>query len=398
MKPYRVTVVLGTRPEAIKLAPVILEMQKPDSPLHPVVCVTGQHRQMLDQVLEWFRLQPDHDLHLMQTNQGLADLSARALTGVSDLLTRVKPQAVMVQGDTTTAAMAGLAAFYQRIPVCHVEAGLRTGNVYSPFPEEVNRRLLGIVSNLHFAPTRKAAEALLAEGVAPASVFMVGNTVVDALRLTLDRQQEVQSVLNGHGGAAKPASSRRVVLVTAHRRESFGAPFDQICQAIRTLVERNGDIEVVYPVHLNPNVRGPVSRFLQNVPRIHLIEPVSYEQMVQLMLRSYLILTDSGGIQEEATVLGKPTLVMRDTTERQESLAAGTAVLVGVDPHRIISMAEALLRQSTEYKKMSQAQSPFGDGFSAQQIVRVLSERLTPSASFKESDGQLRNQMPSTTP
>lgn len=376
MNIYTVTVVLGTRPEAIKLAPLILEMQKPNSPLRPIVCVTGQHRHMLDQVLEWFRIKPDYDLNLMQANQGLAELSARALTGVSDLLACIRPHAVVVQGDTTTAAMAGLAAFYQRIPVAHVEAGLRTGDIYSPFPEEVNRRLIGVVASFHFAPTKMASGALLAERADPKCVFTVGNTVVDALRLTVERRSEIQSAIDLTESFDGSARSKRLILVTAHRRESFGPPFESICQAIRRLIERNDDVEIVYPVHLNPNVRDAVSRILQNVPRIHLIEPVSYEQIVQLMLRSCLILTDSGGIQEEATVLGRPTLVMRDTTERPEAIAAGTAVLVGTDPDRIISTAETLLSRNIQPTDSSRTQSPFGDGFSAQRIVRILAQHL----------------------
>lgn len=376
MNVYTVTVVLGTRPEAIKLAPLILEMQKPNSPLRPIVCVTGQHRHMLDQVLEWFRIKPDYDLNLMQANQGLAELSARALTGVSDLLACIRPHAVVVQGDTTTAAMAGLAAFYQRIPVAHVEAGLRTGDIYSPFPEEVNRRLIGVVASFHFAPTKMASGALLAERADPKCVFTVGNTVVDALRLTVERRSEIQSAIDLTESFDGSARSKRLILVTAHRRESFGPPFESICQAIRRLIERNDDVEIVYPVHLNPNVRDAVSRILQNVPRIHLIEPVSYQQIVQLMLRSCLILTDSGGIQEEATVLGRPTLVMRDTTERPEAIAAGTAVLVGTDPDRIISTAETLLSRNIQPTDSSRTQSPFGDGFSAQRIVRILAQHL----------------------
>lgn len=376
MNVYTVTVVLGTRPEAIKLAPLILEMQKPNSPLRPIVCVTGQHRHMLDQVLEWFRIKPDYDLNLMQANQGLAELSARALTGVSDLLACIRPHAVVVQGDTTTAAMAGLAAFYQRIPVAHVEAGLRTGDIYSPFPEEVNRRLIGVVASFHFAPTKMASGALLAERADPKCVFTVGNTVVDALRLTVERRAEIQSAIDLAESFDGSARSKRLILVTAHRRESFGPPFESICQAIRRLIERNDDVEIVYPVHLNPNVRDAVSRILQNVPRIHLIEPVSYQQIVQLMLRSCLILTDSGGIQEEATVLGRPTLVMRDTTERPEAIAAGTAVLVGTDPDRIISTAETLLSRNIQPTDSSRTQSPFGDGFSAQRIVRILAQHL----------------------
>jgi UDP-N-acetylglucosamine 2-epimerase len=311
----------------------------------------------------------------MQVNQNLAELSARALTGVSELLTHLKPDAVIIQGDTTTAAVAGLAAFYQRIPVGHVEAGLRTGNIYSPFPEEINRRITGVLASLHFAPTKMAVDALLAERVDPGSVFLVGNTVVDALRLTVARKDEITPAINFSERSECPYPNR-FVLVTAHRRESFGSPFESICRAVRSLVERNGDVEVVYPVHLNPNVRDPVSRLLQGIPRINLIEPVNYQQFVQLMLRSYLILTDSGGIQEEATVLGKPTLVMRETTERREAVEAGTALLVGTDESRILSTAENLLHDRDAYERMAQANSPFGNGYSSQEIVRILQRHL----------------------
>ena len=374
MSPHKVAIVLGTRPEAIKLAPVILAMRDESAGLRPIVCSTGQHREMLAPVLEWFDIHPDYDLGLMQASQGLADLSARLLTGINSLLMQLKPDAVLTQGDTTSAAMAALTAFYQRIPVAHVEAGLRTGNINSPFPEEMNRRLNGMVATLHFAPTKLAADALIAEGIDSDSIFVVGNTVVDALLLTVDRHQQVMPAQKLEGILKN--SSHRLVLVTAHRRESFGPPFESLCRAIRTLVERNGEIEVVYPVHLNPRVRDPVDKLLRNVERIHLIEPVNYQQFIQLMLRSYLILTDSGGIQEEATVLGKPTLVLRDNTERREAVEAGTSMLVGTDESRIVSAAENLLCNDSEYSRMANAQSPFGDGFAAQKIVRTLSERL----------------------
>lgn len=363
-KGQTVLVILGTRPEGIKLAPVILEMKRKRYGLHPLVCVTGQHRQMLDQVLEWFHITPDYDLDLMQNNQDLSQLAARAMAGLGGILQKTKPDCVLVQGDTTTAAVGALAAFYHRIPVGHVEAGLRTRDVYNPFPEEINRRLAGVVATYHFAPTQTAADALIAEQVDPRCVHVVGNTVVDALRITRARIAEVDRVVN--------TSGRRMILVTAHRRESFGSPFESICRGIRAIAERNPDVEIVYPVHLNPNVRDPVGRHLSGHPRIHLIEPARYEQFVTLMANSYLILTDSGGIQEEATVLGTPTLVLRDTTERPEALSSGTAKLVGTQTERIIQAAEELLHDWLAYRTMAHCNALFGDGYSSSRILEVL--------------------------
>jgi len=361
-------IILGTRPEAIKLAPVILEMESPGSPLLPLVCVTGQHRQMLDQVLDWFGIDHTYDLDLMQPDQTLPEFASRALTGVSALLEATKPDAVLVQGDTTTAMMGALAAFYQHIPVGHVEAGLRTRDRYSPFPEEINRRIAGAIATFHFAPTRRAAEALLSEHVDPMSVHVVGNTVVDALRMTTARPIDATfSIKTGE---------RRIVLITAHRRESFGSPFDSICEAIRTLADRNESVDFIYPVHLNPNVRDPVGRHLRGHPRIHLIEPLRYEQFVHLMCRAHLILTDSGGIQEEATVLRKPTLVMRDTTERPEALESGTAMLVGSSTANIVEATERLLKNDDVYRSMSAGECPFGDGYSARRILDILTTAL----------------------
>ncbi len=362
-------VVLGTRPEAIKLAPVILELQGPTSSLTPIVCVTGQHREMLHPVLEWFAIKPDIDLHLMQANQDLSSFAARALTDVGGAIRSAKPHAVLVQGDTTTALMAANAAFYQRVPVGHVEAGLRTRDLYNPFPEEMNRRIISVLARFHFAPTEGARQALLAEQVDPQTVFCVGNTVVDALRLTLAREPEIER-------KTFASEDRRLILVTAHRRESFGSPFEEICGAIRTIADRNDDVEFIYPVHLNPNVRDPVSRLLGEHPRIRLIEPVRYEQFVHLMNSCYLILTDSGGIQEEAAVLGKPTLIMRTTTERPEAVSSGTALLVGTSQEAIVANTERLLSDGSAYKSMAKAQSPFGDGSSARRIVEILAEQL----------------------
>jgi UDP-N-acetylglucosamine 2-epimerase (non-hydrolysing) len=364
----RVLTVFGTRPEAVKLAPVILELEKHRDRFENLVCVTAQHREMLDQVLEWFQIEPDYDLDLMQPDQGLAEFASRALVAVSELLQEVQPDVVLVQGDTTTVMMAALAAFYRHIPVGHIEAGLRTRNRYNPFPEEINRRVAGVLATFHFAPTTRAADALRAEQVPEENIFITGNTVVDALLMTVQRPVNLELDFSLDG--------RRLILVTAHRRESFGAPFESICLALRDLVERNADVEVVYPVHLNPNVRKPVGRILASRPRIHLLEPMRYEQFVHLAAKAYLILTDSGGIQEEAPVLGKPVLVMRETTERSEATEAGTARLVGTDRQRIVAEAERVLCNEEEYRAMAQGGSPFGDGRAAERIANILLARL----------------------
>lgn len=360
--------VFGTRPEAIKLAPVILELAKFPKQVENLVCVTAQHREMLDQVLEWFRIEPDYDLNLMRPNQGLGEFASRALLAVGRVLEETEPDVVLVQGDTNSAMIAALAAFYLRIPVGHVEAGLRTGDRYNPFPEEINRRMAGVLASYHFAPTDRAAAALDAEQVPAQTIFVTGNTVVDALLMTVDRPVDMQLGFELDG--------RCPILVTAHRRESFGSPFESLCWALRDLVERNYNIEIIYPVHLNPNVRDPVRRILADHPRIHLLEPLRYEQFAHLMARSYLILTDSGGIQEEAPVLGKPTLVMRETTERLEAIEAGTALLVGTDRDRIVTEAERLLYDKHAYLSMAQAGTPFGDGHASERITQILLDRL----------------------
>jgi UDP-N-acetylglucosamine 2-epimerase (non-hydrolysing) len=311
---------------------------------------------------------------LMQPDQGLAGFASRALVAVSKVLQEVRPDVALVQGDTTTVMMAALAAFYQRIPVGHVEAGLRTRDRYSPFPEEINRRMAGVLTTYHFAPTEWAAAALRAEQVSEENIFVTGNTVVDALLMTVRRPVDVDLGFS--------LDDRRLILVTAHRRESFGAPFESLCLALRDLAERNADVEIFYPVHLNPNVRGPVRRILAEQPRIHLLEPLRYEQFIHLMARAYLILTDSGGIQEEAPVLGKPTLVMRETTERPEAIEAGAARLVGTDRHRIVAEAECLLHDEEAYHTMAQAGNPFGDGRAAERIVNILLSKLWGASSL----------------
>jgi len=360
----RILTVFGTRPEAVKLAPVILELKKYPGQIESLVCVTAQHREMLDQVLAWFEIEPDYDLDLMQPDQGLAEFASRALVAVSKVLQEVRPDLVLVQGDTTSVMMAALAAFYLRIPVGHVEAGLRTRDPYNPFPEEINRRMAGVLATYHFAPTDRAAASLRAEQVPGETIFVTGNTVVDALLMTIQRPVDLQPGLGLDG--CYP------ILVTAHRRESFGAPFESLCLALRDLAQRNAEVEIVYPVHLNPNVRDPVTRILAGEPRVHLLEPLRYEQLAHLMARAYLILTDSGGIQEEAPILGKPTLVMRETTERPEAIEAGTARLVGTDRDRIVAEAERLLYDKEAYRTMAQAGSPFGDGHAAERIVQIL--------------------------
>ena len=375
--------VIGTRPEAIKLAPVVLEMQREGWGLAPFVCVTGQHRQMLDPVLNWFGIVPDLDLHLMRENQELAGFASEALLALNDVLKEVRPDFVLVQGDTTTAMIASMAAFYSRIPICHIEAGLRTRDLRNPFPEEMNRRAISTMANLHFAPTAGAADALLREQADPSTVFIVGNTVIDALRLTMKRPVELSFDL--------PSRQRRTVLVTAHRRESFGTPFESICLALRDLADRNPAVQLVYPVHFNPNVREPVARHLGGHPRIHLIEPLPYEQFVHLMARCDLILTDSGGIQEEATALSKPTLIMRNTTERPEAISAGNAMLVGTDRERIVSEAERILRDEDVYRSTAKCQHPFGDGYAAKRILDVL-------ASYSPDDQATRNSGYSVSP
>ena len=365
----KVLTIFGTRPEAIKLAPVLLELRKHSDIFQSGVCVTAQHREMLDQVLAWFGIVPDYDLDLMEDNQGLAEFASQALVGVSEILKQVQPDFVLVQGDTTTAMMAALAAFYQRIPVGHVEAGLRTTDPYNPFPEEINRRMAGVLVTYHFAPTKKAAEALRGEQVSEDRIYITGNTVVDALLWTIEQPVDLELEFT--------SDDKRMILVTAHRRESFGMPFESLCWGLRDITERNSGVEVVYPVHLNPNVQEPVKRILGGHPRIHLLEPLEYQQFSHLMTRSYMILTDSGGIQEEAPVLGKPVLVMRETTERPEAIEAGTARLVGTDRGRIVAEAETLLKHDEAYQQMAKAQSPFGDGHAAERIVKIILDSVT---------------------
>jgi UDP-N-acetylglucosamine 2-epimerase len=362
----KVLLVFGTRPEAIKMAR-LAQIMRADPRIDLRICVTAQHRQMLDQVLDWFGIIPDVDLDLMQPDQTLADLTARALSGVSREIAQSAPDVLLVQGDTTTAMIAGLAAFYQRIPVGHVEAGLRTYDNANPFPEEANRRIISVFAAYHFAPTQRAADALLSErGINPSRVYLTGNTVVDALKWTLNQPHALSLPI------PLDQPDERLILVTAHRRESFGAEFEQICAALRQIVERHPGARLIYPVHLNPNVRKPVFDLLAGVDRVHLIDPLPYPDLVHLMAKSDIVLTDSGGIQEEAPALGKPVLVMRRTTERPEAVEAGSARLVGTETDAILSAVEELLHDESVYRAMANAVSPFGDGSAAQQIIDIL--------------------------
>ena len=365
--------VVGTRPEAIKMAPLIRALDSDDR-FSSSLCVTAQHRQMLDQVLQLFDLTPDFDLDIMKPGQNLSDITAAILGGIGAVFARLRPDLVLVHGDTTTTFATTLAAYYHKIPVGHVEAGLRTGNLHSPWPEEANRKLTGALAAYHFAPTLTARQNLLREGVNPPSIHVTGNTVVDALLHVSDRigrDAELESRMQEQFDFLD--AEKKLILVTGHRRESFGDGFERICRALLKTVEDFPEVELLYPVHLNPNVREPVNRLLGGVDRIHLIEPVDYLPFVWLMNRANLILTDSGGIQEEAPSLGKPGLVMRETTERPEAVEAGTVKLVGTDIDLILKEITSLLRDADAYREMSVAHNPYGDGKACERIVRALS-------------------------
>jgi len=375
----KVLSVFGTRPEAIKMAPVVKELLKYPDRIDSRVCVTAQHRQMLDQVLGLFKIIPHIDLDLMEENQSLASLTGKAMGALTEVLERDRPDLVLVQGDTTTAMISALAAFYQKVPVGHVEAGLRTHDRYSPFPEEMNRRLISALASFHFAPTESARQALRREGASEESTFLTGNTVIDALLWVTGQEPslETQSLLSRLGLNGSSVRFRgKTILVTAHRRENFGQPLENICFALRDLVSRNPDIQIVYPVHMNPNVRTPVQRILGGQERIHLIEPLPYEAFAHLMKRSYLILTDSGGIQEEAPTLGKPVLVLRQETERPEAVRAGTAKVVATEARDIVTATESLVSNRGEYEQMARTVSPFGDGHAAERIVNIILGKL----------------------
>lgn len=378
----KIMLVFGTRPEAIKMAPLVKEFQKHPDNFETIVCVTGQHRQMLDQVLEIFDIKPDYDLNIMKQGQDLYDVTARVLTGMRDVFKEVRPDVVLVHGDTTTSTAAALAAFYQQIPVGHVEAGLRTHNIYSPWPEEMNRQITGRIAEYDFAPTPLSESNLLAEGVAKEKITVTGNTVIDALYWVVDKIKkdqtlngELEAILKNAGyDVNRLADGKKLVLITGHRRENFGDGFISICKAIKALTEKYPEVDFIYPMHLNPNVRKPIHEVfgenLEGLGNMFFIEPLEYLSFVYLMEKSNIVLTDSGGIQEEAPGLGKPVLVMRDTTERPEALEAGTVKLVGTDYDKIIDEVSALLDDAAHYDKMSKAVNPYGDGKACDRIVK----------------------------
>ncbi|KQW65767.1 non-hydrolyzing UDP-N-acetylglucosamine 2-epimerase [Methylibium sp. Root1272] len=371
----RILTVFGTRPEAIKMAPLVKRLEATPG-IYSRVCVTAQHRQMLDQVLELFEIEPHHDLNVMRPGQDLFSITSEVLQATRRVYEAERPDMVLVHGDTTTTFAASLAAFYQRIPVGHVEAGLRTGNLYSPWPEEANRKLTASLARLHFAPTPAARDNLLRENVAPDRIVVTGNTVIDAL---LTVQHKLESTPSLGGGFARQFSflrdDGRMLLITGHRRENFGDGFERICEALASLARRYEDLQLVYPVHLNPNVREPVQRLLSGIGNVHLIEPLDYLPFVYLMNRATVILTDSGGIQEEAPSLGKPVLVMRDTTERPEAVEAGTVRLVGTCTRSIVDGVSLLLDDRTEYERMSFAHNPYGDGHACERIAQMLASQ-----------------------
>jgi len=363
----------GTRPEAIKLVPLISELLRRDI-FKVTICVTAQHREMLDQVLELFRIRPDYDLNVMIKNQSLSYITRAILEGVTDIIKEVKPDCVVVQGDTTTTLASALAAFYQQIPVAHIEAGLRTHQKYAPFPEEINRRMTSCLTTWHFAPTAQAKDELLRENYSPDQIYVVGNTVIDALLSMRRKAEEARETIIAH--LPNIDWLRPFILVTGHRRENFGEGFKNICYALHKIAECNTDIEIVYPVHLNPNVQHPVKNILSGQRNIHLIEPQNYLTFTWLLDRCKLVLTDSGGIQEEAPSLGKPVLVMRETTERPEAIEAGVALLVGTNKELIIREVQRLLDDGNAYQAMSRAQNPYGDGTSSVQIADILQREL----------------------
>lgn len=377
-----ILLIFGTRPEAIKMAPVVKEFQRYTDDYKTVVCVTGQHREMLDQVLQIFEIKPDYDLNIMKQGQDLYDVTARVLVGLRDVLKAVSPDVVLVHGDTSTSMAAALAAFYQQIPVGHVEAGLRTHNIYSPWPEEVNRQLTGRIATYHFAPTPLSRQNLLNEGVEPAHIHVTGNTVIDALYWVVDRiksdgalsQTLSEELLHSGYDVNRLSQGKKLVLITGHRRENFGDGFIRICKAIKTLVEQYPEVDFVYPMHLNPNVRKPIHEAFdgRSYDNMYFIEPLEYLSFVYLMEKSTIVLTDSGGIQEEAPGLGKPVLVMRDTTERPEALEAGTVKLVGTDYDKIVGEVSRLIDDPLYYKTMSEAVNPYGDGKACERIVELL--------------------------
>lgn len=372
----KILIVFGTRPEAIKMAPVVLRLKEYPELFDLKVCVTGQHREMLDQVMEIFDIVPDYDLNVMKPNQDLFYLTAIVLSKMAEVLEEFLPDLVMVHGDTTTSFCAALASFYKQIPVAHVEAGLRTGNIYSPWPEEMNRRLTGAITKYHFSPTESAKANLEREGVRD-NIYVTGNTVIDALEIAIKKihsnpdlqSQVVQSIIEK---GYPYTGNRKVILITGHRRENFGEGFINICGAIKEIAIKYPSVDLVYPVHFNPNVKKPVFDLLGNTPNVYLTDPMEYLPFIFLMEKSYIVLTDSGGIQEEAPSLGKPVIVMRNTTERPEAVKAGTVQLVGTDKELIVNKVSSLIDDASHYQKMSQALNPYGDGHAAERIVTIL--------------------------
>lgn len=380
-----IMLVFGTRPEAIKMAPLVIELKKNKADFNTIVCVTGQHREMLDQVLAVFDIKPDYDLDIMQQGQDLYDITSRVLTGMRDVLRKEHPDIVLVHGDTTTSTAAALAAFYQQIPVGHVEAGLRTHNIYSPWPEEMNRQLTGRIATYHFSPTQLSRQNLLDEGIPEEKITVTGNTVIDALHIIVNRlnkeasfaQSAASNLLKaGYDVKRIEDGKRRLVLITGHRRENFGDGFLHMCSAIKDLTEKYPEVDFVYPMHLNPNVRRPIHQVfgenIQNLGNMYFIEPLEYVEFIYLMEKSTLVLTDSGGIQEEAPGLAKPVLVMRDTTERPEAITAGTVKLVGTNYQAIVNSVSELLDDAAAYHQMSHAVNPYGDGKACERIIRRL--------------------------
>jgi UDP-N-acetylglucosamine 2-epimerase (non-hydrolysing) len=366
----KILFIFGTRPEAIKLAPLIKEMKNRSNMFEVKVCVTGQHREMLDQVLEFFEIKPDYDLNVMKPGQSLFEVTANILKKLESPIDDFQPDIILVQGDTTTVLAGALSAYYKHIDVGHVEAGLRSGDIYSPFPEEINRSLVGRIARYHFAPTQTAVDSLLREGISRTHIFKVGNTVIDALLLGL---KIIQANKNINYVSHFPGINlnKKIILVTGHRRESFGEGFESLCRAVKRLAENN-EVEIVYPVHLNPNVQEPVTRILGGVKNVHLIKPLDYPDLIWLMEKANIVLTDSGGIQEEAPTLGKPVLVMRDVTERQEGIDAGTARLVGTDEETIYRETQKLLDDEQAYKSMANAINPYGEGTASIKIAEIL--------------------------
>ena len=369
----KILTVFGTRPEAIKMAPVI-QAFKADPYFDLRVCVTAQHRQMLDQVLELFEIKPDFDLNIMSSGQSLNEITSNILTRIEVVLKKCQPDCVLVHGDTSTTFSATLAAYYQQIPVGHVEAGLRTGNLYSPWPEEANRKLTGVLTRYHFSPTQESKQNLLNEGVNPANIVVTGNTVIDALFFIRDKIYNDHRIEKGLADQYPFLRGKKLILVTGHRRESFGTGFEHICTALTQIANSHQNTVILYPVHLNPNVQEPVNRLLSKVKNVHLLEPLDYLSFIYLLSKAYLVLTDSGGLQEEAPSLGKPVLVMRETTERPEAIVAGTVKLVGTDTIKIVDEVNRLLTDKSAYLKMSRAINPYGDGKASSRIVETFKQ------------------------